>query len=649
MTLQPYRKTARRYEWITRCRSFFGICISVQIVLLIGLFTFLFGIRAAEFMFSGHGGSSAGENTNQIVPLENPESLKSLENFTQPSETENLEQLLKLNTPGSSIEIFPHEIPNSNPFSAGTISSTAPKEQKPVKQNPVPESVAREPVVQQPPKPEISQEQIRRELEARKREEERSREYLAESLLQEARMLLPGNPVQAVLLTLHAVETFETIEKPVPETAESTLKHAMPFLREETSERLAGIVCTAYGSDGRWMLISNSKNEIRLVDLNDKADRGEKQHLLGLSSRKIVHLALSPDNRWIIGGAEDGTIVIWKFEEKSSTLNGVVLAEKVPNLKNLQISPDGKWLAAYGYSPEFCEANSAAHAVWLWNIRDLGNSIPQAVQLRGHTRPIRSMAISENSRWLLTGSEDRTARLYDLGSEYPAAQQTILRGHDREITSVAFGPNSAWVATGSRDNSVRIWKIGESKEAYPLILNNNAGWVIGLALSPDGKWLATAGFDRSIRLWPCDYFSAPPIILPKGGETIGQIAFSPDGKYVIVGERDGLRLWDVEAELSGMRREPQFIAAKTGPVRNFECSPDGRWLTLEEHQLGNVSSQESTIRLMPLQIRENIDFARTYARQSTSPEQVKEAENFVRQLENLLLQSYHPGSEVRNR
>ena len=43
---------------------------------------------------------------------------------------------------------------------------------------------------------------------------------------------------------------------------------------------------------------------------------------------------------------------------------------------------------------------------------------------------VSAVAISPDNRWLVTGSNDKTARLWDLSAKDPAANPVVLRGHD---------------------------------------------------------------------------------------------------------------------------------------------------------------------------------------------------------------------------
>ena len=43
---------------------------------------------------------------------------------------------------------------------------------------------------------------------------------------------------------------------------------------------------------------------------------------------------------------------------------------------------------------------------------------------------VNAVAISPDNRWLVTGSDDKTARLWDLSAKDPAANPVVLRGHE---------------------------------------------------------------------------------------------------------------------------------------------------------------------------------------------------------------------------
>jgi WD40 repeat protein len=88
---------------------------------------------------------------------------------------------------------------------------------------------------------------------------------------------------------------------------------------------------------------------------------------------------------------------------------------------------------------------------------DAGELAADPVVLRGHDSVVYAVAISPDNRWLVTGSADKTARLWDLSAKDPAANPVVLRGHDGAVFVVAISPDSRWVVTGSEDRTARLW------------------------------------------------------------------------------------------------------------------------------------------------------------------------------------------------
>jgi WD40 repeat protein len=68
-----------------------------------------------------------------------------------------------------------------------------------------------------------------------------------------------------------------------------------------------------------------------------------------------------------------------------------------------------------------------------------------------------------------------------LTSDDPAAESPALRGHESEVSAVAFSSDSRWLATGSADKTVRLWRVRVED------LIETARSVAGRELSPEER------------------------------------------------------------------------------------------------------------------------------------------------------------------
>src|SRR5688572_1551169 len=145
----------------------------------------------------------------------------------------------------------------------------------------------------------------------------------------------------------------------------------------------------------------------------------------------------------------------------------------------------------------------------------------------GHSSDVWGVDFSPDGKYLVTGSSDRTARLWDV-----ATGETIrvFSGHT-EIDGVDFSPDGKYLLTGGgADLTARLWDVATS-ETLHVLTGHSGGYLPRVAFSPDGKYVLTAGdTDRTARLW--DVATGNEVMVFSGHpELVAAVAFSPDGKY----------------------------------------------------------------------------------------------------------------------
>ncbi len=359
----------------------------------------------------------------------------------------------------------------------------------------------------------------------------------------------------------------------------------------------------AFSPDSQTIASGGDEPIVRLWDV----DTGECRQILSGHTGQILAVAFSPDGQ-IASGSSDGTIRLWMDEEYCQTLVG---------------HSDRVWSVAFGGN-NILASGSADSTIRLWEVNSgqclkilsgHGDSLPQGDSF---TNRVRSVAFSPDAQMLVSASDDRTVRVWEIVT---GKCLQILQGHTNSVFSVVFNANGHTVASGSTDQTVRLWDVkmgrcfktlkGYSNSVFSVAfshqgnflasgstdqnvrlwdvntgchktLTGHRGWVTSVAFHPDGQMLASSSVDQTIRIWSTSTGQCLQILQ---GHTnwVQSVAFSRDGLLASGSDDQTIRLWSLD---TGCR---QIFSGHTAWVWCTTFSPDGEILA--------SSSEDQTIRL----------------------------------------------------
>ena len=85
--------------------------------------------------------------------------------------------------------------------------------------------------------------------------------------------------------------------------------------------------------------------------------------------------------------------------------------------------------------------------------------------ITSHGGRLQSFALDSTGTTLVTGDADGLVRVGPLSGE---GEPHLLYGHSRSVTSVAVSPDGRWIASGSDDDSIRLWPMPEGPPLHTL-------------------------------------------------------------------------------------------------------------------------------------------------------------------------------------
>lgn len=141
---------------------------------------------------------------------------------------------------------------------------------------------------------------------------------------------------------------------------------------------------------------------------------------------------------------------------------------------------------------------------------------------------------SETGNTFLSGSCDRTARVWDLRTGECVG---LFDGHDSDVNAVRFYPSGEAFATGSDDARVRLFDLRADREVCCYQKQSLLFAVNALDFSVSGRLLFAGYSDYTIQLW--DVLKCVRLATLYGHENrVSTLRTSPDGTAVCSGSWD---------------------------------------------------------------------------------------------------------------
>ncbi len=320
--------------------------------------------------------------------------------------------------------------------------------------------------------------------------------------------------------------------------------------RKENAEKPFKSV--AFRPDGKAVAAGGEDQVLHVYDIAT----GKASYTSPPQAGRIEGVAFSPNGKLVAAVNNSGQLTVYA----PGTPNEIALGLPVAGSEayDVAFTADGSGLLTAG--------RDGRVKLTVGPNPDGGNAPTTANTLReyvGHTEAVRSLGVSGDGTVLVTGSLDKSVRVWDVAS---GRQLRAFQGHLTEVVAVAVRADGRQVASAGEDGTLRLWDLSPTDDHRAVSEAGDSLWTI--AFAPDGKRFAAAGADRVVRVYDTATGKLEAALPPRAG-AVTAVAFLDNNRLASVGGDKVVAVWDASAgkllkELPGHESAVLALAAAPG-------------------------------------------------------------------------------------
>nr|CAD7257481.1 unnamed protein product [Timema shepardi] len=231
----------------------------------------------------------------------------------------------------------------------------------------------------------------------------------------------------------------------------------------------------------------------------------------------------------------------------------------------LDITPDKQLIAAAGYQ----------------HIRmyDLSSTNPSPViNYEGVSKNVTGVGFQEEGKWMYTGGEDCSARIWDLRSRNLQCQRIFQVS--APVNCVCLHPNQAELVVGDQSGVIHLWDLKTDHNEQLVTMLDRQFHISRCPVKKEFEkfldsycLLVTTSADMTVRIWKTSNFTLMRELKLEAQRWVWDAAFSADSTYILTASSDGVaRLWNVETgtverEYSGHQKAITSLAFRDELVK----------------------------------------------------------------------------------
>jgi WD40 repeat protein len=229
--------------------------------------------------------------------------------------------------------------------------------------------------------------------------------------------------------------------------------------------------------------------------------------------------------------------------------NEIIILDAIAGIRISVLSGHTDWVVSLAFSPDgaFLVSGSNDKTVKLWDIQTGG----LVKTFCGHTDRVCSVSISPDRTTIASGSDDETLRLWDVRT---GECRCIVDGHNRAVNSVSFSPTSPRLLMSASSHTVRQWDV-DGRQIGPTYEGDD------IAFSSDGARFVLRREGVATVRNSDSGVSVAELRLPCG--QFNYCCLSPDGKLMAGAVFHTIYVWDITGS------NPRLVETFVGHIQHI--------------------------------------------------------------------------------